>query len=388
MNIRKFYEAEPEGANQGGGEPQSIASLMAKQGKMSHENNPVVPRVEPRAEVKSETKSETKTQEPTPVETTKESIESKVEPEVQKIAKEEPQANQWQEVLRQQKPEAILKELGFNEDAVSLLSELKEVDPKMAKFLNTWKTNGDGIKDYLKEMTTDYSQMPSEDVMRHQLREEYPKATDKQLDVLFRKEIVEKYNLDSMDEDLVEEGKLLLDAKAEMYREKLIQKQQEYLLPQYTQKTDDSEERAQQEFENYKNNLLSNQLTQDMMQNKRLSIGEGDEKFNYPLTDPNSVVNNLFDSNSWANKLFEVQKDANGNEQFVPNVEKQLLVSAILEDHKGFLREMAKYYKSLGGKATIDSLDNPSPIGGSAPSKPVSDPKSPAEWMAKNGRLA
>jgi hypothetical protein len=330
MNIRKLYDAEPEAANQGGGEPQSIASLMAKQGKMSHENSPVVPRVEPNVEVKSEPKSETRTQEPTPVETTKESIESRVEPEAQKIAKEESQANQWQEVLRQQKPEAILKELGFNEDAVSLLSELKEVDPKMAKFLNTWKTNGDGIKDYLKEMTTDYSQMPSEDVMRHQLREEYPKATEKQLDVLFRKEIVEKYSLDSMDEDLVEEGKLLLDAKAEMYRDRLVQKQQEYLLPQYTQKTDDSEERAQQEFENYKNNLLGNQLTQDMMQNKRLSIGEGDEKFNYPLTDPNNVVNNLFDSNAWSNKLFEVQKDANGNEQFIPNIEKQLLISAIL----------------------------------------------------------
>lgn len=388
MNIRKLYDAEPEAASQGGGEPESVASLMAKQGKMSHESNLDIPRVAPRVEVKSEPKSETRAQEPTPVETTKESLESKVEPEAQKIAKEEPQANQWQEVLRQQKPEAILKELGFNEDAVSLLSELKEVDPKMAKFLNTWKTNGDGIKDYLKEMTTDYSQMPSEDVMRRQLREEYPKATEKQLDVLFRKEIVEKYNLDSMDEDLVEEGKLLLDAKAEMYRDKLVQKQQEYLLPQYTQKTDDSEEREQQEFENYKNNLLSNQLTQDMMQNKRLSIGEGDEKFNYPLVDPNSVVNNLFDSNSWANKLFEVQKDANGNEQFVPNVEKQLLVSAILEDHKGFLREMSKYYKSLGGKATIDSLDNPSPIGGSAPTKPAVEPKSPAEWMARNGRIA
>jgi hypothetical protein len=383
MNIKKFYEAEPEGANQGGGEPESIASLMAKQGKMSHENSPVVPSVTK----KSEPKSETKVQEPTPVEPTKESIESKVEPEVPKIAKEEVQTTQWQEVLRQQQPEAILKELGFNEDAVSLLSDLKEIDPKMAKFLNTWKTNGDGIKEYLKEMTTDYSKMPAEDVMRHQLREEYPKATEKQLDVLFRKEVIEKYNLDSMDEDLQEEGKLLLDAKAEMYRDKLVQKQQEYLLPQYTQKTDDSEERAQQEFENYKNNVLGSQLTQDMMQNKRLSIGEGDEKFNYSLTDPNSVVNNLFDSNAWSNKLFEVQKDANGNEQFVPNIEKQLLISAILEDHKGFLREMAKHYKSLGGKATIDSLDNPSPIGGSAPSKPATEPKSPAEWMAKNGRL-
>ena len=123
------------------------------------------------------------------------------------------------------------------------------------------------------------------------------------------------------------------------------------------------------------------------MQNKYLSIGEGDDKFNYSLSSPEQVVNNLFDSNSWANKMFDIQVDKDGNEQFVPNVEKQLLISAILEDHKGFLKEMAKHYKSLGGKALVDSLDNPSNSGSYTPSKTGMEPKSPAEWMAKSGRL-
>ena len=383
MNIRKFYEADQaEGGSQ---EPVSIAAMMAKEGTMSHSEKLQMPSVG-RGE-------EPKAAEPTPVETTNVENVAQGESEPPISAKVEEQAStqvqtQWQEVLKQQQPEAILKELGFDDSAVGFLKELKEVDPKMVQFFNMWKSDGDSLKDYLQEITTDYSQMPSEDVMRRQLREEYPKATEKQLDVLFRKEIVERYNLDSMDEDLAEEGRLLLDAKAESYREKLIKQQEEFQLPNYASSASESEANAQKEFDNYKQNLISNQLTQELLQNKRLTIGEGDEKFSYNLTNPNNIVNNLFDSNAWANKLFDIQKDSQGNEVFVPNVEKQLLVSAILEDHKGFMKEMAKYYKSLGGKATIDSLENASPSGSSAPSKPASEPKTPAEWMARSGRLA
>jgi len=81
--------------------------------------------------------------------------------------------------------------LGYDENSVSFVKELKELDPKMVKFLDTWKNNGDALQDYLKEAATDYATMPSEDVMRHQLREEYPKASEKQLEILFRKEVIE-----------------------------------------------------------------------------------------------------------------------------------------------------------------------------------------------------
>lgn len=382
MNIRKFYEADP--ATGGSQEPVSIAALMAKEGTMSHSQDVQVASVG-----RSE---EPRVAESSPVESTNDGYVAQGESESYIPASEESQGSslyqpEWQEVLRQQQPEAILKELGFDDYSVGFLKELKEVDPKMVQFFNMWKSDSENLKYYLEEITTDYEQMSSEDVMRHQLREEYPKATDRQLEVLFRKEIVERYNLDSMDDDLVEEGKLLLDAKAEAYREKLIQQQQELQLPQYVNSASESEMRAQQVFEDYKKNLVSSQMTQDLLQNRRLTIGEGDEKFSYNLTNPNNIVNNLFDSNAWANKLFDIKTDAQGNEVFVPNVEKQLLVSAILEDHKGFLKEMAKYYKSLGGKATIDSLDNPSPSGSSAPQKPMSEPRTPAEWMARNGRL-
>ena len=278
MNIKKFYEATP--SEGGGAEPMSIAALMAKEGTMSHNQDIVTTAIGRQEQPLANPPADAAGAESTPVEPTNaDSVkEGTPEPPVQAKVEEPQTQTQWQEVLKQQQPEAILKELGFDDSAVGFLKELKEVDPKMVQFFNMWKSDGDSLKDYLQEITTDYSQMSSEDVMRRQLREEYPKATEKQLEVLFRKEIVERYNLDSMDEDLAEEGKLLLDAKAESYREKLIQQQEEFQLPKYVNSASESEVQAQQEFEKYKQNLISNQLTQDLLQNKRLTIGEGDEK--------------------------------------------------------------------------------------------------------------
>jgi hypothetical protein len=382
MYFRKFYDSDPvEGGASAVAEPASIAEMMAKEGKMSHNESPVIPTV-----TRNEP-AEAQAAEATPVETT--TVADKIEQNaVTDTPSEGSNSQSWKEVLRQQNPEEILRELGYDENSVSFVKELKELDPKMVKFLDTWKNNGDALQDYLKEAATDYATMPSEDVMRHQLREEYPKASEKQLEILFRKEVIEKYNLDSMDDDLVEEGKMLLDAKVERFREKLVDRQKDTLLPEYNNSgANEIEQRAKQEFDAYKSTMLSSDMAKDLMSNKRLTISEGDDKFNYAVANPDSVLNNLFDSNAWSSKLFDIKVDATGNEQFVPNVEKQLLISAILEDHKGFLREMAKHYKSLGGKATIDSLDNPKPTGNVTPSKSQGEPKTPAEFMAKFGRL-
>ena len=123
----------------------------------------------------------------------------------------------WQEVLRNQQPDTVLKELGFDDKMVSFLKDTKELDPKMINFFHHWKVNGN-INEYLKELNTDYENMTSEEVMRHQLRREYPKASEKALNALYKKEIVEAYKLDpdNYTEEEVEMGKLLLEAKADV----------------------------------------------------------------------------------------------------------------------------------------------------------------------------
>lgn len=379
--ILKMYNSDAQ--SQEGGGQQSIASLMAQQGRMTENNKVIIPNVSGKSEVKAEEQVSSAVES----KSAESANEAQPQSQVPETKSDNKEPVKWQEVLKNQQPEEILKELGYNSESVRFMNEIKDADPKILHFLNLWKTDQNAFKDYVSEMNTDYAQLSSEEVMRRQLKEEYPKASEKQLDAIFKRDVVDKYNLDSADDDLVEEGKLLLDAVAEKYREKLVEKQKDFLLPQHVQDRINQEELAQKEFDNYKNTLLGNQMTRDLLQNKILQIGEGDDKFSYALQSPESVVNNLFDSDSWASKMFDIVKNSDGIEQFVPNVEKQLLISAILEDHKGFLKEMAKHYKSLGGKSFSDSLDNPSNSGNYSPSKSSTEPKSPAEWMARTGRL-
>ena len=87
-------------------------------------------------------------------------------------------------------------------------------------------------------MSTDYGKMPAEEVMRHQLRKEYPKASDKAFEVVYQEEVVNKYKLneDDFTEAEVERGKLLLEAKADKFRDELIKEQEDYLFQKAPEK--------------------------------------------------------------------------------------------------------------------------------------------------------
>jgi len=127
------------------------------------------------------------------------SVETKVESAVQEAEKQEvvaavveqpkveatqPTTISWQEVLKQQQPDTVLKELlGVDDTKLGFIKELQELDPKMVAFLNTWKSNGD-VTAYLREMTTDYSKMSSEDMMRCQLTHQYPEASEQAIEAL------------------------------------------------------------------------------------------------------------------------------------------------------------------------------------------------------------
>lgn len=396
--IRKFFNTDaPEVASSGGG--QSIAELMARHGVINESENPVATPISIQ-----ETKEETNpAQEPTPAATATETQndgqakaenpspatvdQTPITPQKEETAQVQ---QTWQEVLKSQQPDAVLKELGYDEKVVSFIKEIKEIDPKMVGLLNTWKTNGD-LKSYLRELTTDYKSMSAEDVMRHQLRREYPNASEAALGVLFKKEVIKAYSLDSEDESELEEGRLLLEAKSDRYRNELIQNQDNFLIPPAPEpKQSESEsqllaqqQEQQRQFEAYKSQITDHSYTKLVIAAKALPIGEGDDKFNFPIQDPSTLTKVLFDDTAWANGLFTKEGD-----KYLPDVEKQLFLAAAHQDYKGLIREMEKHFKSLGGKAAIEPIDNAKPTGQqSQSSAAVPEYKSPAEAMAKQGKL-
>ncbi len=298
-----------------------------------------------------------------------------------------------QEVLKNQQPDTVLKELGYDDNLVKFLSTVKELDPKVLNFLNTWKEKGD-VTGYLKEWTTDYSKMSAEDVMRHQLQTDYPTASPQQLEALFKREVTKAYSLDSDDEMEAAEGKLLLDAKADRYRESLVQKQKDYLFPTPPEpkaiEPDNSAEIAKQELEVYKGIITGDPYTKNIFAKNQISFGGGDEPYNQPVK-PDELTAVLYDTTEWNKGLFEHTVLSNGEVKFdfnKPNVEKQMLLAAVHKYGMKLFDDIALHYKSLGGKSVNDLIENPSNTNGGTPSPADVAPKSVAEAMARQGRFS
>lgn len=388
MSFKAFRFLDDSAQENGGGTEQqaatvqpslSIAELMATQGVKSQGGDMVATPININRQAEEVKPQATEQAQETTTATVEET-----QSQVQEQVEEQPQLS-WQEVLKQQQPEQVLSELGYDKSTIELTKEIAN-NEKMLAFYKHWKENGN-VKDYLKEIETDYSKMPAEEVMRHQLRQEYPNATERQLEILYKKEVVDKYQLDvnQYTEDEVEEGRLLLEAKADKFRNDLITNQSKFLLPEPTKTetvVDNSQELAQKEFEAYKHTVNSNQLTQGLINSKYLTVGEGSDKYTLPIDNPQKVLDVLYDSDSWSKAFFD-EKDG----QFIPNIEKQLFISAAVLDHKSIINSLINHGKTLGKKEAVAPIENIKPTQEVSHSTQQAEPTSIAGMMAKKGTL-
>lgn len=403
MNLfRKFYNTEaidtPAAAETVVTETPSIAEIMAKQGVQNSGNMVATPINTEETEkpnlteaTNAATATEVKVEEviaetPTPTEVV---VETPTPPIVEAVT---PQQS-WQEVAQKQ-PNDVLKALGFDEKTVDFVKDLKELDPKMVAFLNTWKSGGD-VTGYLRELTTDYTKLSAEEVMRHHIRQSYPKADERQLEVLYRTKVVNAYNLNSDDEEALEEGKLLLEAEADQYREKYIENQANFLLPKPQEakmEIPDTKVQEQMEAERkfneaYKGQVDNNPLTKNIITNKVLPVGDGESKFNFPV-EPGEVLDVLYNNNNkFGEAMWENKVDANGTTSMIPKVGHQLLVATVAKYGMDFINKLAEHYTSLGANKAIAPIENARPPENTNPSSAVAAPKTAAEAMAMKGRI-
>jgi len=391
--IRRFFDiapTEPAGAV-------NIAEAMAKYGVKNDSTEPVatpIPieaKTEPVPEEKVVTPAETATELQT-TETVKEEPQQ-VQKEVvvtpaPAIPESQPKPPTLQEVLKIHQPQSVLNELGYDDKTVQLLNKVKGFDPKVLGLIEAYE-NGTHI-DYLRELTTDYSKMSAEDVMRHQLKQDYPKASDAQLQILYEDEVLDKYKIDpdKYSEAEVERGKMLLEAKAGKYRDDFATRQQQYLVPKApepkAEEPNNMEAEANQKFVEYKNKFTEDQYTRSVFSNKKISIGEGADQFNYPV-EPDDLIKVLYSSDGWMDATSKKVENGDGTTSFVPNVEHQILIGAVAKYGKVFLDEYAKHYKSIGGKSVVADIENAKEVDTTKTSTPDAAPKSAAEAMARGG---
>ena len=374
FEIRKFYEVATPDA------PVNIASIMAKSGIKTDADPVEIPNII------TETKKVEATQVPEKVETTvpvavgpAETPPPPTNPapvQVQNIPEPIPEVKplDWKEVLKSHNPDQgeVMKAIGLDE--------------KMVGLFNTWRTTGD-VRKYLEAVSTDYSKMTAEDVMKHYLQQKFPEFSNEDFQELYRAKVIEQYKLDPtmFEEKDIKLGKILLQADAKDIRENLMRQQKEYILaakppePATSPADTEAEKQAQQDLQawnDYVSQIKGDKFTQEFTSTKLIPIGEGDDQFKYEVPEPQKLTDILLDRQKWASKLF--------NQDGTPNTRKQYLVAAILDDDAGFFQQYGNHFKRVGAKKIGESIENASqPTGTLANSE--SSPSDPAKALARNG---
>lgn len=377
----------------------SFAEAMAKNGNRSTDIPAAKPSVntekkeEPKA-VESEVKKVETTTPSNEAKANSESLsptETKEEADVKPIAQSVTTEKSWQEVLKSQQPNNVLKELGFDDKSVQFFQKLNKFEKKDFFFnlLNEWESKGD-LKSYLSELSTDYSKMSPEEVMRHQLSEEYKTNNQKTLDALFKNKIIKAYNLDSDDPEEVEEGKLLLEAEANKYRPTLIERQQSKLFPPVPDaappEPDPKVEQGKKDIEAWVSTINNDPWSEKIWENKKLTIGKGEDKFTYPIV-PEEVKNIMFTDDGWNSTMYTIERNPDGSiKTSTPKVEETILIAAFAQNPKKFLEDYKQHFISIGSKKVANELNHAKPPDNVTVSNAVSEPNSLVEGMAKGGR--
>lgn len=281
-----------------------------------------------------------------------------------------PPAVDWKQELKKADTAEILKELGF--------------DDKMVGFFNKWRTDGN-ITDYIKAVSVDFTKMSPEQLMKYQLEQEFPDWSAEDLEELYQAKIVDTYKLnpEAYSEMEAKRGKLMLTADAKAVREKLMQRQQEFILSAKPPAAPDPAIEAKREadeqsqvMEQYTSAMNASQFTKDLMSSKKLVLGEGENAFNYEVPDPQGLVNILSNPTEYAKHVFK--------EDGSPLVDKHLFIAAAVKDHSSLINELIKHGIAIGSGRVAKQLENPSqPAGKNATPDPAVT--NPAEALAKMG---
>jgi len=266
------------------------------------------------------------------------------EPEPEKKVETNPEAQtqaDWKAELKKVNREEALKELGLDEFEIGLLKYRKET--------------GD-LTPYLEAKSVDFTKLSDEQIMRRNLKAEYKELSDEEFEILYQDEVTDRFKLDSQifDDAQMKLGKLKLKVEAEKLRAKFIEEQGKFTAPAKP-KDEEKPDNSEKEFAELKANWLKvvqeNEATKELLTNKRLVLGSKDSTFNFEVSDPAHSIASAEDNTIfWKN--FETEKGTDFNKFYK--------VSEYAKDPEKFEKALIDYGKSLGNKAVVDELKNPS----------------------------
>ena len=269
------------------------------------------------------------------------------------------QVTDWKEQLKKSDPKEILKELGYDEF--------------VADFAEFRKNGGDAYK-FLEAKAFDWNNVSHTDLVFDELKLQYPNLTDDKIEKLYQARY--KQTEFAADEDR-EVGLIQLEADAELVRQKRIQEQQQFRIPEVSrpQEVDNQLQYAEQE------RLLAEQqqqvlqffrehdATKSLIESKRVAIDLGDNgKFNFNIDKPENLMAVALDGEKWQRAISVNPQEADPA-KLIPDVAK-LQKIALVALNPNYEKDLVNYGKSLGLKAIIEEGQNARRPVGSAPAQP------------------
>ena len=248
----------------------------------------------------------------------------------------------WKKAIKTADKYEALKELGYDDFTVNMLK---------------YKDGTGDFIPYLQAKTVDFSKMSDVQLLKMDMQKQNPGMSERALDFKFKKDFETKYytNRDEYDEDSDEAvfgaEQLRLDSEAK--RKQFIEEQEGFKAPEPKADPDASRKAVEleQKQTQLKNFVLESPLTKSLQTAKSISFGEGEESFNYPLKDTQSLIDNALNS----------VLNASDTELTPENLQRYYAALAIGSDVQGFVKAHAEHYKALGRRKVQDELQNITP---------------------------
>jgi hypothetical protein len=251
------------------------------------------------------------------------------------------------------------------------LLELAEKDAPAPQFkddfiksaVEYYEKNG-SLKPFLEAMQMDYDNMEPMELMRHKLRSEYSDLSESAFNKLYKREVIDKYNLDedSYEEEDVELGKQLLKKDAESLRQQLKSEQSKFLEPE-----NDGQDDSQQLAEQWASRVETDSLTQQLLQSKSVTIEVDGEEFNYEIDNPQQVMEMTKDNSKFFNLFL--------NEEGEVDLAKWYKVVAFALEPDVYERSLLNHGKTVGVGDVERTLKNPE-----VPTAGSKSPQSAQDW--------
>lgn len=251
----------------------------------------------------------------------------------------------WKDELKKLDVKEVAKELGLSDFALEM---------------NEYMAKGGKATDYITAKGYDWTKVADEDLVKEELRSQYPDAPELQITRLYNK----KYNQreDDMDEDR-EDGLLLMRAEARRLREEKITKQNSFKIPdaailpqnyepEYLQWKD--QKNSQAGYQKQLNEFYQNhEATKRLNESKRVAVnlGEGVPAFNFVINNPDALTKMYVDGGeTWA--------AITSNDKGEPDVQKQHLIGLIAHNPQKFMQDIFNYGVQMGRRKMVDEGNN------------------------------